>query len=170
MRTILFMITMFVFSPALTYAGKANPMHVIAKEPVTMMDLGILKLNSFLSRPSEPWLRDAKIGARFDARRGILEIKASMPVKKASKESCKKIIDKTKSIFVKTFVDKKIAKKRKVSNIHYYFEHEGTGYWNKLNWKALPNYVEIKGIAITRKNFQHSVYCKSKLMSKKVTY
>ena len=150
-------------------AGK-SPFHNIAREPVTMIDLGILKLNSFLSRPSDPWLRPARIGAHYHARKGIIEIKASMPVKKASRAACRKIIDKTRGIFVKTLVDRKIAKKRKVSNIHYYFEHEGTGYRNKINWKALPNYVVITGIAITRKNYQHSVYCKSRLMSNRITF
>lgn len=147
-------------------AGKTSPARIIAKEPVTMMDLGILKLNSKLSRPWLRSLRDAKIGARYNRRSGTIEIKVSLPVKKASKTSCKKMVNNTRKLFVHPYV----KGKKRTSNIAYYFKHEGTKYRNKINWNDLQNYVVISGVVITRKNYQHSVFCKGKLMSKKVTY
>ncbi|MCK5387326.1 MAG: hypothetical protein KAJ39_09070, partial [Gammaproteobacteria bacterium] len=132
--------------------------------PVTMMDLGLLKLNSVLSNRTFPGLRGATIGANYNARRGTIDLKVSKPVKKASRKQCKKTINQAKKIFLKT------SGKKKVANIHRYFKHEGTSYKNKINWKDLANHVVITGIVLTKKNYQHSVYCQSKLMRNKVTY
>ena len=151
-------------TPALTNAGKRTTASIIAKEPVTMMDLGILKLNSMLSNTAFNGLRGATIGANYNARRGTIDIKVSKPVKKASRKQCKKAINHAKKIFLKT------SGKKKTSNIHYYFKHEGTNYKNKINLKDLANNIVITGIVLTKKNYQHSVYCQSKLMKKKVTY
>lgn len=128
------------------------------------MDLGLLKLNSVLSNKTFPGLRGATIGANYNTRRGTIDIKVSKPVKKASRKQCKKAINFTKKIFLKT------SSKKKVSNIHRYFKHEGISYKNKINWDELASNVFITGIVLTKKNYQHSVYCQSKLMNKKITY
>lgn len=158
-----FVITLLLI-PSLTYAGKKTTASIIAKEPVTMMDLGLLKLNSVLNNKTFPGLQGATIGANYNARRGTIDLKVSKPVKKASRKQCKKAINNTKKIFLRT------SGKKKVSNIHHYFKHEGSRYKNKINWKNLANNVVITGIVLTKKNFQHSIYCQSKLMKKKVTY
>ena len=129
-----------------------------------MMDLGILKLNSMLSNTKFNGLRGATIGARYNAIRGTIDIKVSKPVKKASRKQCKKTINYAKKIFLK------ISGKKKFANIQRYFQHEGTAYKNKINWKNLAYNVVITGIVLTKKNYQHSVYCQSRLMKKKVTY
>lgn len=164
MKTLFFLIITLSLIPVLSSAGKNTPARIIAKEPVTMMDLGILKMNTHLSRTKQPGLRGATISAKYNASKGTIDIKVSKPVKKASKAQCKKLIKSLKIIFVKTF------DKKKVSNIHYYFQHEGTAYTNRINWKDLPNHVVITGIVLTKKNYQHSVYCQSNLMKNKVTY
>ena len=151
-------------SPALSVAGKKTAASIIAKEPVTMMDLGLLKLNSVLSNKTFPGLRSATIGANYNTRRGTIDLKVSKPVKKASKSQCKKAINAAKKIFVRT------SGKKKIANIHHYFMHEGTRYKNKINWDDLANHVVITSIVLTKKNYQHSVYCQSKLMKNKVTY
>lgn len=129
-----------------------------------MMDLGLLKLNSMLANTQFRGLQGATIGAIYNARRGTIDLKVSKPVKKASRSQCKKIIKNTKEIFLKNYGDKKIA------NIHHYFKHEGTAYRNKIKWSNLANHVVITAIVLTKNNYQHSVYCQSKLMKKKVTY
>ena len=129
-----------------------------------MMDLGIIKLNTSLSRQTQPGLRGATLGAKFNARKGTIDIKVTKPVKKASKAQCKKVIHNTKKIFVSTYG------KKKSSNIHHYFQHEGTGYRKRVNWDDLGNHVVITGIVLTKRNFQDSVYCQSRLMKDKVTY
>jgi len=161
-----FILVLLLSSTSASAAGKKNPARIIAKEPVTMMDIGLLKLNSWLSNLKQRSLRGAKIGARYNHRSGTIDIKISIPVAKASKKACKRILKDTKRLFVHTTG----PNKKKVSNIHHYFMHEGTAYKNKINWKNLPKHVVITGIVLTKKNYQHSVYCKSKLMSKKVTY
>lgn len=155
-------ILLLVSTPS--YAGKRNPVKIIAKEPVTMMDLGIIKLNTSLSRQTQPGLKGATIGARYNARKGTIDIKVTLPVKKASKAQCKKTIKNTKKIFVKKHG------KKKISNLHQYFQHEGTGYTQRINWDDLANHVLITGIVLTKSNYQNSVYCQSKLMKEKVTY
>lgn len=153
--------------PVLSSAGKDTkdtPVSIIAKEPVTMMDLGILKLNSSLSRQKQPGLRGATIGAIYNASKGTIDIKVSKPVKKASRAECQKLINNTKKIFLKSHG------KEKVSNIYYYFQHEGTNYTKRINWNDLSNHVLITGIALTKKNYQDSVYCQGQLMKKKVTF
>jgi len=145
-------------------AAKKSTLKTIANEPVTMMDLGILKLNASLSRQKQSGLYGAKISAKYNARKGTIDIKVSMPVKKANRSQCKKIIRNTKKIFLKTY------NKKNVSNLHYYFQHEGTPYRKRINWNDLANHVVISGIALTKKNYQESVYCQSKLMKKKITY
>ncbi len=150
--------------PTLSSAGKRTTASIIAKEPVTMMDLGLLKLNSMLANTKFRGLQGATIGAIYNARRGTIDIKVSMPVKKATRTQCKKTVNSTKKIFVQTLGDRKIA------NIHHYFKHEGTTYKNKINWRDLANHVVVTAIVLTKKNYQHSVYCQSKLMAKKVTY
>ena len=164
MKTAFYIIIALSLLPALSSAGKRTTASIIAKEPVTMMDLGLLRLNSMLSNKTFPGLRSATIGANYNARRGTIDIKVSKPVKKASRSQCKKTINHTKKIFLQT------SRKKKVSNIHHYFKHEGTRYKNKINWKDLANHVVITGIVLTKKNYQHSVYCQSRLMRKKVTY
>ena len=129
-----------------------------------MMDLGIIKLNTTLSKQTQPGLRGATIGAKYNVRKGTIDIKVTMPVKKASKAQCKKTINNTKKMFVKKYG------KKKTSNIHHYFQHEGTGYTRRINWDDLPNHVLVTGIVLTKRNFQDSVYCQSKLMKDKVTY
>ena len=150
--------------PSLSSAGKRTTASIIAKEPVTMMDLGLLKLNSMLNNKTFPGLRGATIGANYNARRGTIDIKVSKPVKKASQKQCKKAIAAAKKIFIKK------SGKKKTSNIHYYFKHEGTRYKNKINWNNLAHNVVITGIVLTKKNYQHSIYCQSKLMQNKVTF
>lgn len=163
-NNIYLLIFILALTPALANAGKSNPVRIIAREPVTMMDLGIIKLNTALSRQTQPGLRGATIGAKYNVRKGTIDIKVTMPVKKASKTQCKKTINNTKKMFVKKYGEKK------TSNIHHYFRHEGTGYTRRINWDDLPNHVLITGIVLTKKNFQDSVYCQSKLMKDKVTY
>lgn len=158
-----FIITLSIF-PNISSAGKRTTASIIAKEPVTMMDLGLLKLNSMLSNTSFTGLSGATIGAIYNARKSTIDLKVSMPVKKASRAECKKTITHAKKIFVQSYGDKKVA------NIHHYFKHEGTSYRNKINWKDLANHVVITGVVLTKKNYQHSVYCQSKLMKKKITY
>lgn len=150
--------------PTPATAGKDTTLKIIAKEPVTMMDLGILKLNASFSRPTLPGLRGATLGAKYNASKGTIDIKVSKPVKKASKAQCKKIIDNTKKLFLQPYG------KKRVSNIYYYFQHEGTAYTKRINWNDLANHVVITGVALTKKNYQDSVFCQSKLMKKKVTY
>ena len=162
MKTIITSI-LLVLTPAIPVAAKSNALNIIVNEPVTMMDLGIIKLNGFLSRPQRG-LHGATMGATFNARKRTIDIRVSMPVNKASKSQCKKIIKNTKNIFIT-----KIGT-RKTSNIHRYFQHEGTGYKRKINWDDVAKHVLITGIAITKKNFQDSVYCQSYLMKDKVTY
>lgn len=164
MKVALYCYIALSLSPALSIAGKNTAASIIAKEPVTMMDLGLLKLNSVLSNKTFPGLRGATIGANYNASRETIDIKVSKPVKKASRKQCKTAINYTKKIFLKT------SGKKKISNIHRYFKHEGTKYKNKINWDDLANNVFITGIVLTKKNYQHSVYCQSKLMKKKVTY
>lgn len=164
MKILPLLIICLSLTPISSHAAKNTTLKIIAKEPVTMMDLGILKLNASLSRQKQSGLRGAKIGAKYNERKGTIDIKVSMPVKKASRSQCKKIINNTKKIFRKTYG------KNKVSNIHYYFQHEGTNYKKRINWDDLANHVVISGIALTRKNYQDSVYCQSKLMKNKVTY
>jgi len=164
MRTTFIFIIALSLLPALSNAGKKTTASIIAKEPVTMMDLGLLKLNSMLSNRTFPGLHGATIGANYNAQRGTIDVKVSKPVKKASREQCKKTITSTKNIFLKK------SGKKKTSNIHYYFKHEGTRYKNKINWHNLPDNVVITGIVLTKKNFQHSVYCQGKLMKDKITF
>ncbi len=156
-------ITLSIFSSS-SNAAKNTTLRIIAKEPVTMMDLGILKMNASLSRTKQKGLKGATIRAKYNAKRGTIDIKVSKPIKKASKKQCKKIINNTKKIFIK------YHGKKKVSNIYHYFLHEGTSYTKRINWSDLGNHVVISAIAITRKNYQDSVYCQSKLMKNKVTY
>ena len=164
MKIMLYFIILLLLSPAISNAGKRTTASIVAKEPVTMMDLGILKLNSMLSNKKFKGLHGASIGARYNIIRGTIDIKVSKPVKKASRKQCKKTIKYAKKIFLKT------KGKKKTSNIHRYFQHEGTAFKNKINWKDLANNVVITGIVLTRKNYQHSVYCQSKLMKNKTTY
>ena len=164
MKIAFYFIIALSLTPALSTAGKRTTASIIAKEPVTMMDLGLLKLNSMLSNRTFPGLRGATIGANYNVRRGTIDIKVSKPVKKASRYQCKKTINYAKKIFLQT------SGKKKVSNIHHYFKHEGATYKNKINWKDLANNIFITGIVLTKKNYQHSVYCQSKLMKNKVTY
>lgn len=159
-----YLIFCLLIIPFHSYAQKKNPVHIIAKEPVTMMDLGILKLNASLSRSKERDLRGATMAAKYNASKGTIDIKVSKPVKNASRSQCKKLVNSAKKVFLKPFG------KKKVSNIHHYFLHEGTTYKNRINWKDLENHVVITGIVLTRKNYQESVYCQGKLMQNKVTY
>jgi len=137
---------------------------IIAKEPVTMMDLGLLKLNSMLSNTVFTGLEGATIGAIYNTRQGTIDLKVSMPISKASRADCKKIISPTKKIFIRNYGDKKVV------NIHHYFKHEGSIYKNKINWDDLAHYIVITGIVLTKSNYQYSVYCQSKLMKNKITY
>lgn len=152
--------------PVTAYAAKKTTASIIAKEPVTMMDLGILKLNSVLSNANYAGLGGAKIGASYNARKGKIEIKVSHPVKKASRQLCNKTIHDTKKIFLHS----QPGSKKKVSNIHHYFQHEGSAYRQRINWDDLANDVVITGIVITKRNYQESTYCQSNLMGKKITY
>ncbi len=161
--SLLLIITLSLLSTP-SNAGKNTTLSIIANEPVTMMDLGILKLNASLSRTKQPGLRGATIGARYNTGKGTIDVKVSKPVKKASRAQCKKLIKNTKKIFIKSHG------KEKYSTIYYYFQHEGTAYKKRINWKDLANHIVITGIAITKKNYQESVYCQSRLMKKKVTY
>lgn len=164
MKIAIFYIVALSLIPTLSNAGKRTTASIIAKEPVTMMDLGLLKLNSVLANKTFPGLQGATIGVNYNAKRGTIDLKVSKPVKKASRKQCKKTINATKKIFITR------NGKKKISTIHRYFKHEGTRYKNKINWSDLGNHVVITGIVLTRKNYQHSVYCQSKLMKKKVTY
>lgn len=164
MRAFIYILTLLTLLPTSLNAAKRTTASIIANEPVTMMDLGLLKLNSMLSNNSFKGLHGATIGAIYNARRGTIDLKVSMPVKKATRKQCRKIIKNTKDIFVQRFGDKKIA------NIHHYFKHEGTAYKNKINWKKLANNVVVTGIVLTKRNYQHSVFCQSKLMKKKITF
>lgn len=164
MRIFFYIVLVSTLLPTSIHAAKRTTASIIAKEPVTMMDLGLLKLNSMLSNNRFRGLKGATIGAIYNARRGTIDLKVSMPVKKASRKQCRKIIKYTKNIFVQRFGDKNIA------NIHHYFKHEGTTYKNKINWKKLANNVVVTGIVLTKSNYQHSVFCQSKLMRKKITF
>ena len=164
MKIAFYFILLSSLLPALSIAGKKTTASIIAKEPVTMMDLGLLRLNSILGSRTFPGLPLATIGANYNARRGTIDIKVSNPVRRASRKQCKKTIQLAKKIFIQT------SKKKKTSNIHHYFQHEGTNYKNKINWKDLANHVVITGIVLTEKNFQDSIYCQSKLMKNKITY
>ncbi len=164
MKIAFYFILLSSLLPALSIAGKRTTASIIAKEPVTMMDLGLLRLNSILGSRTFPGLPLATIGANYNARRGTIDIKVSNPVRRASRKQCKKTIQLAKKIFIQT------SKKKKTSNIHHYFQHEGTNYKNKINWKDLANHVVITGIVLTEKNFQDSIYCQSKLMKNKITY
>ena len=152
----------FISLPCL--AGTANTLRVIAKEPVTMMDLGIIKLNGYLSRATLPGLQGATIGATYNVRKGSIDIKVSAPVKKASKAQCRRIVKNTKNLFLRTYG------KKKTSTIHHYFQHEGTGYSRHINWDDVANHVVITGIVLTKRNYQDSVYCESQLMKESVIY
>lgn len=164
MRIALYIIVALSLSPAILSASQNTAASIIAKEPVTMMDLGLLKLNSVLGNKTFPNLSGATIGANYNARRGTIDIKVSKPVNIATQSECEKAINQTKNIFLQT------SNKKKVSNIHRYFKHEGIGYKNKINWEDLANNVVITGIVLTKKNYQHSVYCQSKLMKNKISY
>jgi hypothetical protein len=159
-----FTFTLLLLFPVTSVAGKNTTLAKIAKEPVTMMDLGILKLNASLSRSKLPGLRGATIEAKYNARRGTIDIKVSKPIKKASKAQCKQLLMTTKKLFLQPYG------KKKISNIHYYFQHEGTAYTKSINWDDLPNHVVITAIVLTKKNYQQSTYCQSYLMKNKVTY
>ncbi len=164
MRLFIALFITILLLPTICVAAKKSTLKIIAKEPVTMMDLGILKLNASLSRQKQSGLRGATIRAKYNVRKGTIDIKVSKPVKKASKTSCKNLIKNTKKIFLKTYG------KKKTSNLYHYFQHEGTAYSRRINWNDLANHVVITGIALTSKNYQDSVYCQSKLMKKKITY
>lgn len=164
MRLTFYFIVVLSLAPALSNAGKKTTASIIAKEPVTMMDLGLLKLNSVLNSNTFKGLHGATLGANYNIKHGTIDIKVSKPVKKATRSQCKKAIKFVKKIFLKN------NGKKKVANIHLYFRHEGTRYKNKINWGKLADNVLITGIVLTKKNYQHSVYCQSKLMKNKVTY
>ena len=157
------LIFLFLMPFSLEAAGKTIP-QIIAREPATMMDLGLLKLNSMLSNNSFAGLKSATIGATYNNQRGTIDIKVSNPVNKASKNECIKAIKATKRIFVRTLGTKKLV------SLHPYFKHEGSHYKNKINWKKLPRSVVVTAIVLTKSNYQHSVYCQSKLMSKKISF
>ena len=92
MKKLFYLIIVLALSPLPSHAGKRNPVRIIAKEPVTMMDLGIIRLNTSLSKQQQPGLRGATMGAQYNVRKGTIDIKVTQPVKKASKAECKKII------------------------------------------------------------------------------
>jgi len=161
---IFYAMTIALMLPVISYAAKESPVSIIAKEPVTMMDLGILKLNTNLNRQTLPELQGATFGAVFHAKQGTIDIKVSMPVKKASRDECNKLIINTKRIFLRPLGGKSVA------NIHHYFQHEGRDYARRVNWDDLANYVVITGIVLTSKNYQNSVFCQSELMKNKITY
>ncbi|MCW8987188.1 MAG: hypothetical protein OQK75_05900 [Gammaproteobacteria bacterium] len=106
MKIAVYYIMVLLLLPALSNADKNTAASIIAKEPVTMMDLGLLKLNSMLSNKTFPGLTNATIGANYNARRGTIDIKVSNPVKKASQKQCQETIHHTKKIFLHT-TDKK---------------------------------------------------------------
>ena len=164
MKISFLLLIVFSLLPVTSNARKNTPANTIAKEPVTMMDLGILKLNTHLNRKKYPGLNGATIGAKYNAQHGTIDIKVSKPVKKASKTECKALVQNAKKIFLQPYGDKQ------VSNIHYYFQHEGVAYTHRINWNELPKYVVITGIVLTKKNYQDSVFCQSKLMQNKITY
>jgi len=164
MRVFFILFVALSLIPCSSLAKKSSTLRIIASEPVTMMDLGILKLNARLSSSKYPGLHGATIRAKYNTKKGTIDIKVSKPVKKASRSQCKNIIKNTKKIFIK------YKGKEKYSTIYSYFQHEGTTYTQRINWKDLANHVVITGIAITKKNYQDSVYCQSRLMKKKVTY
>ena len=164
MRALFFLIIILSLTPFPAFAKNNKTLSTIANEPVSMMDLGILKLNATLSSGKYPGLRGATISAKYNSKKGTIDIKVSKPVKKASKTQCKKIIKNTKKIFIK------FHNKEKYATIYHYFQHEGTRYSKRINWKDVQNHVLITGIALTRKNFQDSVYCQSRLMKTRVTY
>ena len=164
MKLLIITILVISLSPTISNAKKRTTASIIAKEPVTMMDLGLLKLNSMLSNTSFAGLDGATIGAIYNAKRGTIDLKVSKPVRKASRSQCEKIINFTRKIFIQQYGDKKVA------NIHHYFKHEGTNYKNKINWKKLAHNVVITGIVLTKNNYQHSIYCQSNLMKNKITY
>ncbi|MGD8926213.1 MAG: hypothetical protein PVG20_05155 [Thioalkalispiraceae bacterium] len=164
MKILIYPLIILFLWPVTSFAGKRTPVQIIAREPVTMMDLGILKLNAHLSRPKYPGLHGATMVAKYNVKHGTIDIKVSKPVTKASRSQCRKLIANTKKIFVRPYG------KKQVSNIHHYFHHEGTSYSQRINWHELANYVVITGIVLTKKNYQDSIYCQSKLMKKKVSY
>ena len=163
MRSFYILIITFLL-PGIVFAGSNTPISIIAKEPVTMMDLGILKLNTNMRRQKYPGLEGATITAVYQAKHGTIDIKVSMPVKKASREECTRLIGNTKKVFLQSYG------KKKVSNLHHYFQHEGRDYSRRVNWDDLGRYVVITGIVLTSKNYQHSIYCQSGLMTDKITY
>jgi hypothetical protein len=155
---------LLVLFSGMAHGKEESPVRLIAKEPVTMMDLGILKLNTSMARPTQPGLQGATISAKYNSTKGTIDIKVSKPVSKASKSECSTLITNTKDVFVKTY------DKKKVSNIHYFFEHEGTGYSRSIDWNDLPKFVVITGVVLTGKNYQDSVYCQSNLFDEKITF
>lgn len=164
MKISLFVTITLSLLPAISSAGKETPVSIIATEPVTMMDLGILKLNTRLSRQTQPGLRGATIGATYNASKGTIDIKVSLPVTKASRTECAKIINNAKKLLITS------QGKEKTSNLYYYFQHEGTEYSRRVNWHSLGHHVVITGITLTRKNYRNSVYCQNRLMEEKITY
>lgn len=164
MKILSTLIITLLLLPVVTQAANRTTASIIAEEPVTMMDLGLLKLNSVLNSNSYPGLRGATIGANYNHRSGTIDIKVSLPVIRASRKQCIKAITATKNIFLKK------SGKNQVSTIHHYFQHEGTSYRNKINWNDLGNHVVVTGIVLTKINYQHSVYCQSNLMKDKVTF
>ncbi len=146
------------------YADKTNVLKLIAREPVTMMDLGILRLNGYLSRQHQPELRGVTMGANYNSHNDSIDIKVSVPINKASRAQCRKIIREIKKLFLHP------RDKKNNSNIHLYFQHEGTGYTRYINWDQVASHVIVTAIVLTRKNYHDSVYCESKLMQNKVTY
>ena len=69
MKLLIITIIVFSLSPTISNAKKRTTASIIAKEPVTMMDLGLLKLNSMLSNTSFAGLGGATIGAIYNAKR-----------------------------------------------------------------------------------------------------
>jgi len=147
-----------------SWSAKRTVPQIIAKEPATMMDIGLLKLNSMLSNNVFFGLKSATIGAIYNKSRGTIDIKVSNPVKRATKSECRKAIKATKSIFIQNIGTKKIV------NLHPYFKHEGTSYKNRIKWKQLPKHVVVTAIVLTKKNYRHSVFCQSKLLSKRIIF
>ena len=164
MKLLLYIAITLSLIPHAAGAQKSTTLAIIAKEPVTMMDLGILRLNASIAKPGSPELRGATIGAKYNERRGTIDIKVSRSVKKATRTECKKLLTNAKKLFLQPYG------KKKISNIHYYFQHEGTSYSKQVNWSDLANHVLISAVALTSKNYQESVYCQSYLMKDKVTY
>ena len=164
MKISLYIAIILSLIPHTAGAQKSTTLAIIAKEPVTMMDLGILRLNASIAKPGSPGLKGATLGAKYNAHRGTIDIKASIPVKKATRAQCKKLLTNTKKLFLQPYG------KKRISNIHYYFQHEGTNYTKKINWSDLANHVVISAVVLTSKNYQESVYCQSYLMKDKVSY